>query len=134
MIRKKVFVKEGNEKEKKTEPPKEEETVYRIVKQGRFMPKMKVIRKKKDPKNDKEIENEITNDEIIFETKENKPNVTILRKKKVIKNGKEEEMEESPNEKVIYMVNKFGKEKEQPQTKIIRKKIISKNGRQKENE
>jgi len=67
---------------------------------------MKVIRKKKDNINGKEIEDEIVNDEIIYETGENKPNVKLLRKKMVLKNGKEEEeIDESPKKKC----NLYGK-------------------------
>ena len=88
---------------------------------------MKVIRKKKDNINGKEIEDEIVNDEIIYETGENKPNVKILRKKKILKNGKEEEIEEVPKNNLIYMVKRFGNQNDQ--SKIIRKNIISKYGR-----
>ena len=134
MIRKKVILKEGKEKEKKEDLPKEEDVVYTTVKQGKYRPKMKVLRKKIDPRTGKEKEEEILDNEIIYETDKNKPDVKILRKKRVLKNGKEEEIEEEPNKKVVYMVKKFGRENEQPQTKIIRKNIVPKYGRETENE
>ena len=130
IVRKKPIVKEG--KEKKEKPPKEEEIVYRVVKQGRFRPKTKVLRKKKDPETGNQIEDEIINDEIIYDSSENKPNAKILRKK-IMSDGKEE-IEEVPNKKVIYMVNKFGKSTEPPQSKIKRKNIISKDGKVDEKE
>ena len=88
MIRKKVILKEGKEKEKekKEELPKEEDVIYRTVKEGRFRPKMKVLRKIKDPNTGKEKEEEILDNEIIYEKGEDKPNIKILRKKKVLKN------------------------------------------------
>ena len=68
-VRQKIFVKDDKEqKEGKQEiSPKEEEVIYRIVKQGRFKPKMKVIKKSKDPRTGKEIENEITLKNLIGE-------------------------------------------------------------------
>ena len=133
-VRQKIFVKDDKEqKEGKQEiSPKEEEVIYRIVKQGRFKPKMKVIKKSKDPRTGKEIENEITNGETIYNTGENKPNIKISRKKIILKNGKEQEVEEEPKSKAIYEVIKFNKDNEPLQTKIIRKYPMDKYGRQKE--
>ena len=61
-IRRKVFVKESKP---------EDEVSYKIVKTGRF----------RNAKTNKDIENEILNDEIIYETDKNKPNIKIKRKK-----------------------------------------------------
>ena len=136
MIRKKVIVGKDKDKEKEIKEdmlsqPQEEEVIYRIVKQGRFRPKSKVIKKIKNPKTNKDIENEILNDEIIYETDKNKPNIKIKRKKLTTKNGKEEVIEEEPKNKVIYKIIKFTKDNDTtPQTKIVRISTNIKNGRE----
>ena len=97
-------------------PEKElEEIIYRIEKPGRFRP-VKIYKKIKDPKG-KEKEDEITNEEIIYETDENQPNLRIIRKKIILRNGKEEEIEEEPKKKVVYKIIKTG---HAPIFKIIR--------------
>ena len=55
---------------------------------------MKVIKKFRNPKINKEIENEIYNDHILEETDNNKPDIKIKRKKLIRKNGIEEVIEE----------------------------------------
>jgi hypothetical protein len=138
MIRKKVIVKEGKDKDKEKEakeelafPPQEEEIIYRVVKQGRFRPRTKIMKKMKDPKTNKDIENEINNDEIIYETENNKPNLRIKRKKLTIKNGKEEVIDEEPKNRVIYKIIKYMRDN-QPQIKIVRITKFIKYGKEKE--
>ena len=105
-----------------------------MVKIGsRRIPQTKVVKKTKTIKFGKEKENEeqVPNDEIIYEPNKEEPNIKIIRKKIVPKDGKDEEVEEDPGKQVIYKTVKSGTNKN-PQTKIIRKRTIIKFGKDKE--
>ena len=94
---------------------------------------MKVIKKFRNPKINKEIENEIYNDHILEETDNNKPDIKIKRKKLIRKNGIEEVIEEESKNNVTYKIIKFTKDNDpKPQTKIIRKTKYMKYGKEKE--
>ena len=114
------------QKESKPEEVCEDE-IYKIVNIVRkYNPKTKVV------KNLKGKEEDILEDKIIYEKKE-EPQIKRIRKKVIIKNGKEEEVEEDPGKNVIYKVVKYGKEND-PQTKIKRIRTITKFNKDRENE
>ena len=149
LIKKKIIPNELNQKEnigeKEIKPTKEEESKdkiirrkiipkeikpeeveYKIIKYGRRNPKTKVVKKLKDKEED------VLDDEIIYEAAE-KPQIKRIRKKIITKNGKEEEIEEEPGKNVIYKIKNYGKDND-PQTKIIRNRTITKFGRDRQNE
>ena len=78
IVRRKIIPKDYSKSKEKEEPEQEiplEEIIYKIVTTGRYRyRRTKVIKKTKDKEEDK------LDDEIIYETGENKPNIKVIRK------------------------------------------------------